>query len=194
MSQTSTSITSPGIISPGHGRSPVDGKNSLSELPWCGKINLRGNPENAEFLKKAEASMGIPVATEPNTLNMDHGRTCFWLGPDEWLIHCDLQETDELIENLNSNLSGIHSAVVDVSDYYTVLRLDGPDSSRLLAKACPLDLHPSKFNTGSCAQTRFGHASILLHQISAIPAYNIQVRWSYTEYVWDYLVSGMSAI
>ena len=182
------------MTSPGYNRNTVDSRNSLSELSWCGKINLRGNPENTQFCKKAESILGMALPLVSGTCNQTNSRTVYWTGPDEWLVHCDLLDTENLIADLQKAMTGIHSAVVDVSDYFAILNLDGPDASVLINKACPLDLHPNEFKKGDARQTRFGHASILLHKLSDTPSYNIQVRWSYVEYVWDYLVAGMSTI
>jgi sarcosine oxidase subunit gamma len=181
-------------ISPGYNRVRIDSDTSLMELPWCGKINLRGDPGNNRFVNKVEDVLGLDLPVEPNQCSKSEAGTIYWLGPDEWLVHCDLSGTQSKNRQLKTALEGIHSAVVDVTDYYTVLRLDGPDSTRLLSKGCPMDLHPDVFVKGTCSQTRFGNASILLHKTSKTPSYDIQERWSFTEYVWDYLVSGMAAL
>jgi sarcosine oxidase subunit gamma len=180
--------------SPAYNRQPVEGSNSLEELPWSGKINLRGNPDNNSFTSSVQGVLGFKLPLKAHTCAKAGDVTCYWLGPDEWLVHCNIEKLETIIQNLKSVLSGIHSAVVDVSDYYSILKLDGPDASTLLAKACSLDLHPDEFKINACTQTRFGHASILLHKTSANPTYLIQTRWSYTEYIWDYLLSGMKTL
>ncbi len=182
------------IISPAYNRANIDGPISLEELPWCGKIILRGNPQNRQLIKNVESVFGLKLPVESNTCIQDKTHQIFWLGPNEWIVYCELAETQNKIASLKSALSELHSAIVDVSDYYTILRLSGPESTRLITKACPLDLHPDKFPKGSCTQTRFGHAGILLHKFSDTPGYDIQIRWSYTEYVWDYLKSGINTL
>lgn len=180
--------------SPTYARTKVNDPVSLETLPWCGKINLRGNPDNQDFMTKTSDTLGLNLPLEAHTCAQNGKLTCFWLGPNEWLVHFPIDKLDSTINSLKSALKGIHSAVVDVSDYFTILRLSGEQSSELLMKACPLDLHANEFPIAMASQTRFGHASILLHKIDATPSYDIQVRWSYTEYVWDYLVSGMKAL
>lgn len=184
----------PETTSPAYARSDIEGENSLVELPWCGKINLRGNPKNTGFLRKAEKALVAKLPLQPNTCINYLDRIAYWLGPDEWCIHCPIGETGAVISQTRQALGRVHHALVDVSDYYTVLRLEGPDAEKLLAKGCPLDLHPKRFPDGACAQTRFGHASILLHRTGTPSGFNIQVRWSFTEYVWDYLASGMQML
>lgn len=180
--------------SPAYDRSPVAGKNTLEELPLCGKINLRGDPSNSDFSEKTAAVLGMSLPLEANTSISNDVYTVYWMGPNEWLIHCKLETMQSVLQTIKTELAGIHSSAVDVSDYFTVLKLQGPDAAVLLRKACPLDLHKNSFPDNSCTQTRFGHASILLHRIDSAETFTLQVRWSYTEYVWDYLVSGMKAL
>lgn len=180
--------------SPLWNRDPISGRNTVAEQELCGKINIRGRTENRRFLTTLEKAIGLSLPLKPNTLSRSDDATCFWLGPDEWLLHCPLQKTNPLIESTRLKLAKQHHALVDVSDYYTVLRLEGPDSETLLAKACPLDLHRRQFPAETCAQTRFGNAGILLDRRGKSPCFDIQVRWSYAEYVWDYLVSAMKTL
>ena len=183
------------ITSPMHKLDAVTGRNSLEEQPWRGKLNLRGDPENREFVANVESALAIRLPLQPNTLHTSADRVCYWLGPDEWLLHCPLEETGALLEALNEKLRGARFAATEVTDYYTVLSLAGPDAGALLARACPLDLHAAKFTVGDCAQTRFGHVGILLHKTAGNPpTFHIQVRWSYTEYVRSYLLSAMRAV
>lgn len=170
------------------------GGNSLRQQPWCGKINLRGNPENHQFPESAASVLDMQLPLEPHTQYASADTTCYWSGPDEWWIHCRLDATGQLVDALRAKLQDTHSAVTEVTDYYTILRLDGPDAIALLSKACPLDLHPTEFTVNRCTQTRFGHASILLHKINDTPAFDIQVRWSHAEYVRDYLASAMKTV
>ena len=182
------------IISPGYNRQPIEGLNSIQELPWCGKIIIRGNPDDSEFLELIKGVANITLPLLPNTQITNGSLICFWLGPNEWLLHSELSATQNLITNLKETLISKHSSVVDVTDYYSILRIEGPDAITLLLKACPLDLHPNVFHPGDCTQTRFGHASILLHKINDSHRFDIQVRWSYTEYVLDYLKAALKTI
>ena len=179
--------------SPAYNRERIQGDNNLLEMPWCGKIILRGDPTNSRILRKASSVLGADLPLEANTLAQGSDRTVFWMGPNEWLIHCTMEEAGDLLAKLRDALDGIHHAAVDVSDYYTVLELSGPDAAALLSRGCPMDLHATEFVPGSCAQTRFGHASILLHRTGETE-FRIQVRWSYTEYVWDYIASAVAGL
>lgn len=184
--------------SPGWNRAPVEGNPGLRELPWCGKINLRGDPNDALFLNAAGEALGMPLPLEAGTTSAGTSAggngTVFWLGPNEWLLHCELEGTETLLQQLSGKLASMHHAATIVTDYYAVLELKGENAGAVLARGCPLDTHARRFKATQCAQTRFGNASILLYKPGAEPSFHIQVRWSFTEYVRDYLAKVIDTL
>ncbi len=169
------------------GFKPVAGENTLIEAPLNGKINLRGNPNNATFIKGVENALGLVLPPAANTVTSSAELHIFWLGPDEWLIHLPLESVEEKSNALREALDHQHTAITEVSDYFSVLQLSGPLAREIIASASPFDTRPQHFTNGECAQTRFGHASILLWPLEGSPAFGLQVRWSYAQYVYDYL-------
>ncbi len=163
----------------------------LQELPLSGKISLRGNSSNRKLAAAVKKATGLVLPTKANTFNHKGEGYVTWMGPNEWQITCELDQTNKLIDELRADLQDIHSAVVEVSDYYTTLQLSGPLARKVLANGSAFDTHPSQFNKGQCTQTRFGHAAILLQQLSAEPDYRIQIRWSYAQYLFDYLSAAL---
>jgi len=191
---TSTSAIDLKRTSPCYDRSAIDGVHSLNELELKGKLNIRGNPNDPAFVRSLEEALEVTLPATSNSLHRNDSTKLFWLGPDEWLLHCELDQTAKLEQQIRQSLEGLHFAVTEVTDYYTVLRLSGPQSEALLRRGTPLDLHTSVFSPDSMAQTRFGHASVLLFRLSDGVSWDIQVRWTYAQYVWDYLVSAMDSL
>lgn len=178
----------------------------LESPPFVGKILIRGLAEDPAFLRAAESALGVALPLVPNTTTalkkkgggkkdggekgvggsgVGVGERIFWMGPSEWLVWTS--EREALLSALGDGLSGAHSALADVSDYYAVLRLSGGLAREVLAHGCPLDLDESVFGAGSCAQTRFRAAAILLHCADDAPTFEVQMRWSYAEYLRRYL-------
>lgn len=180
---------SPVKVSPVAGLPGPAGGIALEERAFLGKVNLRGDAGDEAFSRAAGSVLGCAPPTRPNTVADSGDHTVFWLGPDEWQIHCSEDARHDLVERLRSALKGQHSAVVDVSDYYVVMRLSGVRTVEVLGKGTPLDVHSRAFPAGTCAQTRFGHATVLLHKVSD-DTMDLQVRWSFAEYVWSYIVDG----
>lgn len=161
----------------------------LEERAFTGKVNLRGDPGHEAFAAAVRGVLDCALPVTPNTVASGGDCTVFWLGSDEWQIHCAGDARHDLIHGLRTALEGLHSAVVDVSDYYVVMRLSGTRTLEVLSKGTPLDVHPRAFATGACAQTRFGHATVLLHKVAG-DIVDLQVRWSFAEYVWSYIVDS----
>jgi len=163
---------------------------ALAERAGIGKINLRGDADDPAFTSAVEGALGIELPLQPNATRASESYTVFWLGPDEWLIHFPESGQSETASRLRQSLGEMHVAVTDVSDYYLVIRISGDKAREVLSKGTPFDVHPSVFSQGACAQTRFGHASILLHCVDKDPIFDIQVRWSFGEYLWTFLVDA----
>ena len=173
------------------GFKPVRGKHTLIEAPLNGKINLRGNAHNATFIKSVERALGLTLPPMANTVTRSADTVVFWLGPDEWLVHLPLERVDETISTLRDTLDGQAAAITEVSDYFSVLELSGPQAREIIASASPFDTRAKHFKPGQCTQTRFGHASILLWLLEDTPAFGLQIRWSYAQYVYDYLTQSI---
>lgn len=170
-------------------RTPAGGVE-MAERPYVGKVNLRGDPEDRKFRAAAEQQLGLELPVTSNTWTSNEDFTVYWLGPDEWLIYCRNGEQSATIDNLRRAFDGSHAALTDVSDYYLVIRLTGDKARELLSKGTPLDVHPTVLGPGMCAQTCFGHATILLSCLDDAPTFDIQIRWSFAEYLWNFLVGG----
>jgi sarcosine oxidase, subunit gamma len=137
------------------------------------QIGLRAEPTGLPF--------DVP---EPNTATTWGDRDVLWLGPDEWLV-VDGAGTSSVIEReLEVALAGRHRSMIDLSANRIVFDLtDGLD---LLSSGCGLDLDPSRWRTGMCAQTLFGGAQVILHQLDERTT-RVFVRPSFADHVVDRL-------
>lgn len=163
----------------------------LSELTFRRQITVRGDANDPAFTQAVERAIGVAPPIEPNTVagpaDLAGGPRILWLGPDEWLVVGAASTNTDLAGTLASATEGQHAAVVDVSDGRTVIAISGRDARDLLAKGCPLDLHPSAFAPGRCAQTLVAHAHVILHQIDGVPRYEVYVHRSFADYLWRWL-------
>ena len=58
----------------------------IQELPFVGKINLRGNSKDREFISNTGSVLDILIPTEPNSKIENSNYQVIWLSPNEWLI------------------------------------------------------------------------------------------------------------
>jgi sarcosine oxidase, subunit gamma len=132
------------------------------------QVGLRADPRLLPF--------GSP---EPNTTTTWSGRDVLWLGPDEWLVVGEAGTEGSIQRELGEALEGHHHSVLDVSANRIVFdlseELDG------LSSGCGLDLDPSHWTPGMCAQTLFGHAQVILHQLDERTT-RVFVRPSFADY------------
>jgi sarcosine oxidase subunit gamma len=121
----------------------------------------------------------LPLA--PNTVV--RGGTCdvLWLGPDEWLVRSVDAQSATLAPKLVAAFGGLYACAVDVGSGYTVLEASGTRVRDVLARGCPLDLHPRALAPGQCAQSHYFKASIVLVP-TADDTYELVVRRSFADY------------
>lgn len=86
-----------------------------------------------------------------------------------------------LAERLAAVLAGQFASAVDNSSGSTVLEIGGERVRDVIARGCPLDLHPKGFAPGQCAQSHFFKASMVLVPTGA-ETYEIVVRRSFADY------------
>jgi sarcosine oxidase subunit gamma len=120
------------------------------------------------------------------------GRTALWLGPDEWLVVGPPGEEPALEVELAEALGGGLGSVVDLSANRTAIELSGAAARDVLAKGCALDLHPSAFGPGDCAQTLLARAQVILEQRDDAPTYRLFVRGSFADYLATWLLDAMA--
>lgn len=155
----------------------------ISERPFQGHVNLRGDAGDDAFLEAVGGALGCRLPLTPNTVSEDAGLTVLWLGPDEWLIIAPPDGEITIVASLEAALGDMHASVTDQTGGQTVIRISGPSARDLLAKGCPLDLHPRVFGPGQCAQTLVAKASVTLRQIDDAPTFDLVVRRSFADYL-----------
>ena len=115
------------------------------------QVDVRAEPDRLPFPPPAA-----------NTATTWEGRDVLWLGPDEWLVVAQPDDAMTIVRELEETLAGHHHSVLDVGANRIVYELR--DGLEPLSSGCGLDLHPSRWTPGMCAQTLFGGAQVILHQ------------------------------
>ncbi len=163
----------------------------LAERTGLGKIDLRGDPADRGFMTGIGRVLDLLLPTEPNTTASKGSITALWQGPDQWLLICPADDVAFFINTLRQATAGSHAALTDVSDGRIALRLAGPSARDLLAKGCPLDLHPRRFQPGQCAQSLLAKAAVLCHlcadDAQQGPTFDLYVARSFADYLWTWL-------
>jgi sarcosine oxidase subunit gamma len=144
----------------------------VAELPFRTQINVR-------TADPAGTDLGVPLPAAPGTSHRTGDTLVLWLGPDEWLV-TDAPDAKPL-SGADDTVS-----VVDVSAQRTTVLIEGEYARDVLAHGCPLDLHPSAFPVGGCAQSTLARTQVVLVRV-AEQAYWVLVRASFARYLADWL-------
>ncbi len=157
----------------------------LSERPFLELVNVRGDTRDAAFMQAVEGVIGCRPPEKANTIARGNGYDMLWLGPDEWLgrsaMAHDATRTAPLQAKLGAAFAGVFASAVDIGSGYTVLEISGTRTREVLVRGCPLDLHPTLFGEGQCAQTHYFKASMTLLPTGA-DSFDIVVRRSFADY------------
>lgn len=168
--------------------SPADAGVTLRERPFLGYINVRGNPQNTQFLEAVRTVAGVELPLEPNTVAEGDRCTAIWLGPNEWYLRTEAGAELDTIARLEEALAGQFCALNDVTSNFTTIDLGGPRARDTLEKGCALDLHPRAFSERTqCAQTLLSHAGILIRPNGDGESFELVVRRSFADYVFVWL-------
>ena len=160
----------------------------LRERRFLSMFNLRGEASKAPFQAAVKKAVGIALPTTANTAEGDpDGTRLLWLGPDEWLLASVATNAD-----IPSTLQKAASAMTEVGEARTVIRIGGVNAREVLAKGCSLDLHPRAFAPGQCAQTQLARAAVIidhtqLDETTGSAEFDLYVLRSFAEYLWTWV-------
>jgi sarcosine oxidase subunit gamma len=172
---------------------PPAGAVRLAEVPFLAQVNLRLEAKDGAVAAVGQA-LGVPLPVEPGTSARGGDWTVLWLGPDEWLVVGAPGAQYALVALLRSAVdeaatgAPVGASIVDVSAQRTTIEIAGDRALDLLAHGCALDLHPTVFPDGRCAQTMLAQAQVVL--LHADGAYRVMVRSSYARYLAEWLLDA----
>ena len=158
----------------------------LTERVGLTLIHLAGRPSRPGFPAAASEALSLDLPLEPNTVTQGAGLTVFALAPTRWLVASESVSPEALEARLCKGLAG-SGAVTDVSGGRVALRVGGAKARALLAKDCPLDLHPRAFRPGTCAQSVLAEVSVLIHALADGERFDLYGARSYGVHLWEWL-------
>lgn len=167
---------------------PTDSGVLLKEMALKGHLNLRGNPENPDFVQGVESALGVTLPTAPGTWETNGVSNIYWLGPNEWLLVVEGGSEAEAEKHLREALKG-HIAIVDVSGGQTLINISGTGVETVIKKSSGYDFHPSRFGPGRCVQTTFAKATALVSK-KADGSFDLVIRRSFADYLASWLLDA----
>jgi heterotetrameric sarcosine oxidase gamma subunit len=167
---------------------------SIEELPFVGKLNLRGNPKDKDFLNNAGSILKTLIPLDSNTKIQNKDFQVIWLSPNEWLLN--FFNNDIFIEILNklyNQLNPEKTSVTDISENKTIIRIEGNHTAELLRKFMVIDFDNVLNDNSRVAQTIFVKIPIIIirnHLDEEKQSFDVHVNRSHTKYLSDLLLDG----
>ena len=170
---------------------------SIKEVSPIMKLNLRG--KKREFFTAVGKHLDMILPIEANTSSSSSKLTSIWLSPDEWMvISNDIIEKDTnkyvLEEILNNSISKTSlGAVIDVTDQYVMLELEGKNIYELFTSGSPFNFNEFREKKGSTTQTLLDNIDVIIHNKSE-NLVNLFVRRSFSEHLCSWINDSASRL
>ncbi len=170
---------------------------SIKEFSPIMKLNLRG--KKREFFTTVGKHLDMILPTEANTSSSSSKLTSIWLSPDEWMVVSnELIEKNsnkyDLEENLYNSISKTNlGAVVDVTDQFIMLELEGKNIYELFASGSPFNFNEFKEKKGSTTQTLLNNIDVTIHN-KGENLVNLFVRRSFSEHLYSWINDSASRL
>lgn len=152
---------------------------ALGELSIARAWNVKGNAADHAFLSQASQVLDIALPSTPMTTTRSDHALAMWLGPASWLVLSDAPADIADFDASRNAIKDAGGALFDVSASHAAWMIHGTDSSRVLNRLCPLDLHPSAFPPDAAKQSLLGHIHALYYRPHDAPAFVVIVARSF---------------
>ena len=166
----------------------------FEELSHVPKINLRGHSDNKDFMASIGKILDTLLPTEPNISHVAVNVKVIWLSPNEWLVEINNENKfKEIFSKLQSTLNPQKTAVTDLTENRTIIKISGHNLYILLAKFLFIDLDKVFQKETAVAQTLFVKVPVLIvrnHKDSEKPCIDIHANRSHSQYIYKILVDG----
>jgi sarcosine oxidase subunit gamma len=159
----------------------------LTELPLEAAFELQFDADDAATVAVLSKATGFVLTTVNRVVNAD-GMTAVWLGPGDWLITPGNDPAAPA--RLEVAVTAASCSLVDVSDLWFGVAVEGPHAGDLLAKGCALDLDAQAFAPGATAVAQLARLRALIHRGDGSPTFHLHVERSYAAYLWAWLVDA----
>lgn len=161
----------------------------MQEAAHLGKLILRLDDHTAgNTVVEGMKEIALPTVPCASATSPTGSLSALWLGPDEWMLVCDMGAEVSLENKLKVGLNGQHFQICNVTDYYVCIDITGHQTREILMNMTTLDMHKRSFVPGQVKGTILGHANAFIWQLhtdtGAAETFRLIVRSSMADYVW----------
>jgi sarcosine oxidase, subunit gamma len=170
---------------------------TVKELSPIMKLNIRGKKK--EFFTTVGKHLDMILPTEANTSSSNSKLTSIWLSPDEWMVISNEiieKDTNEYVveESLYNSISKTClGAVIDVTDQFVMLELEGTKIYELFSSGSPFNFNDFREKKGSTTQTLLNNIDVIIHN-KGENLVNLFVRRSFSEHLYSWINDSASRL
>jgi sarcosine oxidase subunit gamma len=157
---------------------PATDKVAVTISPAASRFVLRGA---ADIAAAASAVFGVALPQHLNRAE-GQGRVVIMIGPDEWLLIAENEDTTSLGQKLEAAMADRPHSLVDISHRQIGFDVKGRLATLALSSGCPLDMRRDAFPIGMATRTIFHKAEIILWR-QAEDCFRIEVWRSFAPYL-----------
>jgi heterotetrameric sarcosine oxidase gamma subunit len=163
----------------------------LRERADIGCILLTTAVDNADIATSASQAAGLELPLTPGPINTASQRKAIWLSPRSWLIHCRVEEENDLVTHLNAAFLYKLAHAAPFTDYLFWLELSGPPALDLLTEGTFLSLDRGGLPVGHAKRTLVAQVSaVVVHESESV--WLVAVERSRARYLADWLTAAVS--
>ena len=160
-----------------------EGYVSVQEAPLTGMVTLRGEFDSAAFKKAVKEVTGCDVPAQ-RMISHQGDVSVGWMSPDELLVICAYEGTNDVVAKFTSLMGEEHSLAVNVSDARARFVVSGDRAREVIAKLAPVDM--TAFEEGELRRTRFSQEAAAFWMSDA-QTVNVVCFRSVAEYIFKLL-------
>jgi sarcosine oxidase subunit gamma len=144
---------------------PVDTASlQVAEESLHGVIRVQVDRQSVQARAEIQAVLGLELP-RPERCTQNGGTRLAWVGPNEWLVFCSVEDENAHLHALTDSLQGQFATMTLMSDSRVSFKVCGSASADFLAKGCAIDLGAGMFPVSAVVTTRFaGLPAMLLHR------------------------------
>jgi heterotetrameric sarcosine oxidase gamma subunit len=172
-----------------HGNLAAEPGVILEERAGLGIVSVMARQGKADAASAAaKAAFGVALPLTPRRVE---GRDIafVWTGPERWLAVTQHRSSEDLTKMLAGVFAGLAS-IAEQGDGRAIVRIAGPRTRDVLAKALAIDLHPRVFRPGDTAVTGAVHIEVQIWQLDDAPTYEIALFRGFAGSFWQWLTQA----
>ena len=150
----------------------------------CGMLMLKGDRIAQDRFSEV---LGMDIPRISNTATVHDTYSVLWLGPAEWLLIVPESDEDRIASELSYDAADDWGVAIIVSDHYSIITIQGSETTEVLAQACGIDIHPQEFSIGQCCRCAFARTTAIVRPLDSQGTYELILESSYVQYAEHWL-------